>query len=197
LKNTGRMQTDSSRIYIESCPFIDMAKHHAQMPLATNKTDQANREKNVWYCTKILEAARDRKVSVYTSIITVAECTHVGDGKSIPSDNVKRFYMGLLASGKSGIELISSTLTIIEQARSLRWNSGIALGGLDSIHLASALFTKCEEFITTDDRLLRNAAKIAELKIKVIQASDTRCLPSEYTQFTLASISPHGKAKGK
>jgi hypothetical protein len=67
------------------------------------------------------------------------------------------------------------------------------LGGMDSIHLASALFRQCEEFITTDDKLLKNAAKIAELKIKVIQASDTRCLPSEYTQFNLTSISPHGK----
>jgi len=191
------MQTEPSRIYIESCPFIDMAKYHAQMPLATNKTDQANREKNVWFCAKILEAARDGKVKVYTSMITVAECTHVGDGKSIPNDDVKRFYMGLLASGKSGVELIQPTLTIIEQARSLRWNSGITLGGLDSIHLASALYppTKCEEMITTDGKLLRNSAKIAELKIKVIQASDTRCLPSEYTQFNLASIPTTRKFK--
>lgn len=187
------MQTEPSRIYIESCPYIDMAKHHAQMPLATNKADQAIREKNVWFCKKILEAARDRKLSVYTSMNTMAECTHVGDGKSIPSENVKRFYMGLLGSGKSGVELIQSTLTVIEQSRSLRWNSGIMLGGMDSIHLASALFKQCEEFITTDDKFLKNADKIAELKIKVIAASDTRCLPSEYTQFNIPSISPHEK----
>jgi hypothetical protein len=63
--------------------------------------------------------------------------------------------------------------------------SGIALGGMDSIHLASALQMKCEELITTDGKLLKNATKIADLKIRVIQAADTRCLPGEYNQFSL------------
>jgi len=193
------MQTEPASIYVESCPFIDMAKHHAKMPLATDKTEQANREKNVWYLTKLLEAARAEKVKIYTSMITVAECTHVGDGKSIPTDDVKRFYMGLLASGKSGVQLIQPIFTIIEQARSLRWNSGISLGGLDSIHLASAIYppAHCDELITTDGKLLKNATKIAQLKIKVIQARDTQCLPSEYAQFNLPTIQAHGKSKTK
>lgn len=188
------MQTDS-RIYIESCPFIDMAKHHASLPLSVRagekakKHDQERREKNVWFLAKLLEAARAGKLTIFTSMITMAECTHVGDGTSIPSDETKRFYMGLLASGKGGVQLIQPTLTIAENARNLRWVSGIPLGGMDSIHLASAIHMKCEELITTDGKLLKNNAKIADLKVRVIEAADTRCLPSEYNQFSLPHTS--------
>jgi hypothetical protein len=182
------MPTDS-RIYIESCPFIDMAKHHARLPLSTlanqdaRQREQQARERNVWFVTKLLEAARAGKVLIFTSMITMAECTHVGD--AAPSDDTKRFYMGLLNSGRSGVQLVQPTLTIIEASRALRWDSGIALGGIDSIHLASARQMKCEELITTDGKLLKNGPKILELQIRAIQASDTRCLPGEYNQFPL------------
>ena len=178
------------RIYIESCQFIDMAKHRAKLKLHDDATEEAKRRSNVWYCDKLLEAARAAQVTIFTSFITIAECTGIQDGNVTPSDEVKRFYMSLLSSGKSGVTLVQPTLGIMERARLLRWNSGITLGGIDAIHVASAIQMKCEEILTTDRKFFTNADKLQELAVRVCQASDTKCLPASYNQYELSQPPP-------
>jgi predicted nucleic acid-binding protein len=187
------MQT-TPKIYIESCQFIDMAKHRANLKLHDDATEEAKRRSNVWYCDKLLEAARAGQITIYTSFITIAECTGIQDGNAMPSDDVKRFYMALLSSGKSGVTLIQPTLGIMDRARSLRWNSGITIGGIDAIHVASAIQMKCEEILTTDRKFFTNADKLKDFALRVCQASDTKCLPASYTQYELTQPPPAATA---
>lgn len=58
---------------------------------------------------------------------------------------------------------------------------------VDAMHVASALDRKCEEFITTDGQAKKAAAKatLALLGLRVIRASETKCLPGKYFQFRL------------
>src|SRR5271170_295389 len=112
------------KIYIDSCAFIDMAKHHAKIPLSADKDALARRESNVWFCTKLIEAALDGEVEIYTSSITVAECTSVQEGVPDPGEDVRRFYTELLTSGRP-IILIQPTQTIMNEARDLKWKHGI------------------------------------------------------------------------
>ena len=186
---------EPQKIYIESCQFIDMARHQAKLALTTDKDEVARRESDVWHSKQLLKAAVDKKVRIFTSFITMAECTHLQDSNAVPDDSIKRFYMGLLGSGKGGIDLVAPTLGIMERARQLRWNSGITLGGVDSIHVASAIEMGCAELITTDKKFFTNKKKIADLGLRIIRASETAHLPGEYMQFQLedAGKRPHRK----
>lgn len=112
---------DKPRIYIEACPFIDLAKTEAKLPLADPKNgDEAERQKSVWFCKKLIEAARDGHIEIFTSGITVAECTQVEKGVAEPSEEIKRFYEELLTSGRAGILLVQPTQTILNKARDLK-----------------------------------------------------------------------------
>ena len=93
--------------------------------------------------------------------------------------------MSVLSSGKSGVSLVQPTMGIMLRARELRWNSGITLGGMDAIHVASAIQMKCEEILTTDKKMFANAAKLKDFGLRVCQASDTARLPASYTQYEL------------
>src|SRR4051812_11048096 len=83
---------DLARVYIDSCCFIDMVKVSIGTALV------ADREKNVWYLKRLLEANRDREVEIFTSAITIAECTHAGEEKI--KDSVKSQFARLLTSGQ-------------------------------------------------------------------------------------------------
>jgi hypothetical protein len=122
-----------------------------------------------------------QKVDLYTSTLSIAECTHVNDENK--DRDAQPFFLGVLASGKSGFALVQPTVTIAEQARNLRWIHDLALKGADAIHLASALAMKCHEFITTDGKgFLRRAEAIAKLNLRVCRPSKTTLLPSEFLQ---------------
>ena len=54
-----------------------------------------------------------RDMEVFTSAHTIAECTHVNDPAKLEA--AKPFFMGLLASGKSGIRLIQTTISVVER----------------------------------------------------------------------------------
>lgn len=167
---------DLPRIYIEACPFIDMAKHKAGMSLE-DKT-----ERNVWFTRQLIKAGKDDKIDLLTSSLSIAECTHIRNIPN-PPDDIKRFYDGLLASGKSGIKLVQPTFTIMEKARALRWVDGIYLkGAADAIHVASALMMNCAEFLTTDGNILNKSDKLQELNLRVCQPEETELLPPAYRQ---------------
>lgn len=167
---------DLSRIYIDACVFIDIAKHKANVSL------QGKDERNVWFTRQLLKASRDEKVELLTSSLSIVECTHIPNVPN-PPDNIKRFYDGLLASGKSGIKLVQPTFTIMEKARALRWIDGIYLkGAADAIHVASALLMNCAEFLTTDGNILNKSDKLQELNLRVCHPEETELLPPKYRQ---------------
>lgn len=142
-------------------------------------------ERNVWLTKQIIKAAKDGKIKVFTSSLSIAECTHI-QGEDNPSDKTKRFFDTLLVSGKSGVELVQPILAIIEKARNLRWVHGIPLKGApDAIHVASALISECGELLTTDKKILNKNDKLHELGLKVCEPEETALLPDKYRQEDL------------
>ena len=103
---------EKPRIYIESAPFIDLVKSKVGV---SGKND---RTRDVFFVEQALEAARAGDIEVFTSALTIAECTHVSDPAKLEA--AKPFFMGLLASGKSGVRLIQTTFSVVERARDLR-----------------------------------------------------------------------------
>lgn len=134
------------RAYVDSCCFIDMVKTSVGQVLSTEKAE------DVWYLKRLLEAHRDGEVALYTSTMTIAECSHIGEER--PSEKVKSEFTRLLTSGQY-VRLVQATPFIAQDARDLRWNHGIALRGMDTVHVASALQMKCEEFISSNGKLVR------------------------------------------
>ncbi|MEI6149140.1 MAG: PIN domain-containing protein [bacterium] len=165
---------EKPRIYIESAPFIDLVK--SKVGVGT----EANRARAVFFVEQALEAARAGDVEVFTSTLTIAECTHVNDPLKLEA--AKPFFMGLLGSGKMGIRLIQTTSSVVERARDLRWFSGVALGGADSVHVASALHLRCDELWTGDGKMLAQADVLLPLGLRVCKPSLSSCIPEKYLQ---------------
>jgi hypothetical protein len=175
---------DLRRVYIDSCCFIDMVKVEVGQTLATDI------ERDVWFLKKLLEAHRDKEVRVFTSTLTIAECTHVGD--LALSEKVKSEFTRLLISGQY-VHLVQMTPFIAIDARDLRWNRGISLRGPDGVHVASALEMKCEEFLSGDGKLQRveaQGARLISLGLTPRRGSATVCLPDKYRQLELSGRTP-------
>jgi len=170
---------DLRKVYIDACCFIDMVK------VGVGQTLTQDRERDVWFLKRLLEANRDSEVSIFTSTLSIAECTHVGETKI--SDGVKSQFSRLLMSGQY-LRLVQMTPFIAEKARDLRWDSGINLKGADSIHAASALEMKCEEFLSTNGRFQRINAHnkaLVKLGMTIRHGRNTQCLPPKYLQLEL------------
>lgn len=171
--------SDARKIYLDACCFIDMVKTQI------GKTLVQDREHDVWHLKRLLEAQRDREIEIYTSTLTIAECSHGGDGDI--SATVKSEFTRLLMSGQY-VKLVQLTPFIAVDARDLRWTHGMAIRGADGIHVASALAMKCEEFLSSDARLARLGkvgTTLSKLGLHVRSGRDTKCLPEKYRQLTL------------
>lgn len=167
------------KLYIETTSFIDMAKEAVG-------TLPKDRDDDVWFSKKLLEANRDGKIAVYTATLTIAECQHA-DG--ITDERVQKIFKAMLTSGQY-VSLVQDTVLVAESARNLRWNHKLAFRGADAMHVASALEMGCSEFITTDEKILSRAAELAGLGLRVIRAHQTSYLPAEYRQGKLGIIPP-------
>lgn len=164
------------RLYMDSCCFIDAAKHKIN---ATLSTDRLN---DVWFVQQCLKASEAHDIEVFTSTLTIAECQSAGGDMS---DDVKKLFRSVLTSGKI-VTLAQMTLGIAEKARDLRWVYGVNLKGADAIHVATALAMNCTEFFSTDNRgPHKNAALLLPMGLKVLRASDTALLPDDYRQHKL------------
>ena len=161
--------TNKDRVYFDSCCFIDMVK------VDLGKDDLSiseDRKKDVWFLRRLSDAAFNNDIEIITSTLTIAECLHVGDGQM----------------NDEGKEQISADPFVCEMARDLHWKNNILLRGADLIHIASAMFTDCKEFITTDDRITKQQKfidalpEIRNLGLKVIRASESKILPNSYRQ---------------
>jgi predicted nucleic acid-binding protein len=175
---------DVRKIYMDACCFIDMVK------IKVGKVVTQERELDVWHLKRLLEANRDKEIEIYSSTLSIAECSHAGDNDIRPS--VKSEFDRLLMSGQY-IRLVQLTPFIATDARDLRWVHGINLKGADSIHVASALAMKCEELLSANGRLERlggAGTTLARLGLHVRNGRDTRCLPERYRQLTLSDDPP-------
>ncbi len=166
-------------IYLDACCFIDVVKFDVSAKL------EDGREREVWYIKKLLQAHRDKEVTVYTSALTIAEACQAGR-TPVPQD-VQNAFDSLLMSGQYTY-LVQPTPFICTDARNLRWHDEIALRGPDSVHLASALDRQCTEFHSMDGRFKRVAgykSKIEARGLKVCTPSETKALPPKYLQGDL------------
>jgi predicted nucleic acid-binding protein len=161
-----------AKIYLEACPIIDMAEYEAK--------PSKGREMDVWLCKQALAAARDGKVVVFTSMLSVAECTTIAPDMPSPPAETKRFLDMLLLSGKSGITIVQIRQIIAIRARDLRWAAEINLKGADAIHVATALEMKCDELWTRDGRIWKKRTEIGQLGLKVVTPNATSALPESY-----------------
>lgn len=176
---------EARRAYIDSCCFIDMVKTDV------GRTLSSDRELDVWHLKRLLEANRDGEVELFTSTLSIAECTHIGDEDL--NAEVKSAFERLLLSGQY-VRLVQITPFIAQDARDLRWIHGIAARGADSIHLASASAMRCEEFISSDVKLQRastHSNQLARLGLYPKRGQETACLPAKYRQLNFDDTSRH------
>ena len=169
----------SGKIYLESCPFIDLAKTQRGITL------DPERQHETWFAGQILRAGRAGDLTVFTSALTSIECVHIDQEYPL---EVQRIFKALL-SGASGVIPVQPDPFVTERARDLRWIHNIALKPMDSLHVACALEAGCTELITTDTKIL-NRLKSAQLNganlgLKAILASQTGLLPDKYRQGNL------------
>lgn len=184
--------SDEPKVYFDACCFIDLASH--DLSIGVN----LGRASHVYYCRKFLEAARNKEAGVFTSTLTVAECTHVKDDsnpsnhKTVLTDDVKRLFEGMLLSAKSGVMPVQPTPRIVKAARDLQWKHGAAFKPMDSLHIATAIEMGCGYFLTTDRRLGPENIKIVNsLGLTVCTADKiSTCLPSRYAQLPLHPLPP-------
>ncbi len=162
------------RIYSDANPIIELAKF-------AKKTHDPARERDLWMMQRILKAAQNGEVALFTSSISVAECVAAGDDWD---KEVQEFFVGTLTSGMM-FKLVQDTIFVAERARDLRWKDNIRLKGMDAIHVASALDAHCTEFLTWDgdmgkNKIAEKARALAALGIRVTVPSETKLLPSLY-----------------
>lgn len=170
--------SEKPKIYVDSAPIIDLVKFRVGVGI------DAAREQDAWHLQQLLKAARDGKIDIVTSALTVAECTHVEDQKKM--EMAKPFFLQLLTSGRAGITLVQPTLALMEDARNLRWSHGIALAGMDAVHTATAVRFRCQEFLHRDGRISKNKQAFQAIGLRVCAPSDTQLLPDEYRQTAFA-----------
>jgi PIN domain len=148
------------------------------------KLYQLTSTQDVWFLKRLLEAHRDGEVFICTSVLTIAECRHAGDDDV--TNEVKSLFNRLLTSGQY-VRLVQLTPFIAQDARDLRWIHGISgLRGPDSIHVASALEMRCEEFLSCNAKLERIGAlgtPLARMGLYVKRAKESACLPDKYRQM--------------
>jgi hypothetical protein len=169
------------RAYFDSTMFVDMVKTDL------GKAIEADREADVWTAKRLMEAHRDKEIQVLTSILTIAECTHGGDGDI---SERARFLMDKLLTSGDYVHLVETTPFIAKQARDLRWDHNINLKGPDGVHAASAISRQCEEFVTSNGRFNRlhvHQAAFQQLGLKIIRARDSQLLPTKYRQLGLGN----------
>ncbi len=165
-----------NRLYMESCCFIDVAKYTLGYKHLID--DLAGKEQHIQYCIKMLEAAKFGDLRILTANLTISECKHL-DG--YVDDEVKRLFRSILSSGRI-VRIVTDNIFIGEMARDLLWEHDIHLRGADGTHVASALYSNCEELITWDSKIMKQADKIQKLGLRVISADQTKLLPRHYIE---------------
>src|SRR5262245_19994847 len=82
------------RLYIETCPLVDVIKSEVGVSL------EAERQNNIWYVHRCLQASLDGKLEIITSTLTIAECRRAETPPSPDKDETKRLISSILTSGR-------------------------------------------------------------------------------------------------
>ncbi|MGP8226585.1 MAG: hypothetical protein ACLQGT_10575 [Terracidiphilus sp.] len=77
-------------IYSDANPIIELAKW-------SKKTHDPLREPDLLMMEKLLKAANNEDISLFTSSISVAECVAAGEDYG---DDIQEFFIGVLTSGR-------------------------------------------------------------------------------------------------
>ncbi len=157
------------KIYVDACCLIEALKGRTGRDL-----DHA---KDADMTERALRAARDGALKLYTSTISVAEVTHLGEKP--PSDDDKLLIERLLLSGRDGVITVEANPLIVARARDFIWNDGLGGQSIDRIHVASALHVGAAELFTVDGRLAKKFPSVIE-GCSLISASDSKLVPPEY-----------------
>lgn len=159
------------KIYIDACCIIEALKGRKGIPLQ-------HPAKEVDMVERIMRAANDDEISLYTSMITVAEVLHLGT-KPPPAD-LKPFVERLILSGRNGITAIAPSPPIVLLARDLATDDGLWERVADRIHVATALHVGAREFLSIDGRLAKRIGQSQVRKCRIISPSAITTLPSKY-----------------
>jgi predicted nucleic acid-binding protein len=159
------------RGYIDSCCIIEAVKGQRGLPL-----DHPLAEVDM--VQRLMRAANDAFIELFTSTITVAEVVHLGDKP--PPPDLKPYIERLILSGRNGITAIAPSPPIVLLARDLATDEDWWGGAADRLHIATAMSHGIDEFISVDGRLSKLAAKSKVRGLRVIMPSATTLLPDEY-----------------
>jgi predicted nucleic acid-binding protein len=159
------------KIYIDACCIIEALKRRRGLPLdhPVEEVDMIER---------IMRAANDGEVSLYTSMITVAEVLHLGTKP--PPPELKPFVERLILSGRNGITAIAPSPLIVLLARDLAVEDGLWERVADRIHVATALNVGATEFLSVDGRLAKRTGRSEVRSCRIISPSLTTGLPDKY-----------------
>lgn len=160
------------RLYVDSCCLIESLK-------GDDGTSDPSRKAGLDMLRRILQAARDDRLTVFTSLMTVAEV--IKAGATPIDDETKRKIERLILSGRDGITTVGLSPLIVLKARDLAWNEGLmSVRGADRIHLAAAIVAGAKEFVSWDNRLGKKVNKSSVSGLQLIEPSATNLLPDEY-----------------
>lgn len=181
MRGYAAMPPSKPKVYIDSCGFIDAVKQ-----IVGKLPSSSDREADVWHIKKLLEAHRNRDVSVVTSYLTLAECVAVEAGQAAVPEDVQEQFRRFLTSGQY-VELLQQTPRTAQIAQNLRWKHRLVFGGADALHFAAAIEAAVDEFVTTDEQLKKpkvaaSVGALGAIGLKLIRAADTKCLPDSYRQ---------------
>ena len=180
-------------IYMDSCCFIDVAKYELGRRDTIDHLDE--KEEHIKACIQILDAAKRGQIWVLTGNITISECQHLS---GFVDEEVKRLFRSVLTSGRI-VKIVADSIFIAERARNLMWDYHIKLGGADAHHIATALESKCNEFVTSDKGILKWAGEIQKLGLKVIPADASSELSAQLkaAQAQPSSSAPSSLTQGQ
>jgi predicted nucleic acid-binding protein len=157
--------------YIDACCIIEALKKRRGIALSHPIAE-------VDMIERIMRAARDGEIELFTSMMTVAEVVHLGD-KPPPAD-LKPLVERLILSGRDGITSVATTPQIVELARDLAIDEGLWDGVADRIHVASAITVGVSEILSLDGRLGRRLGQSTIRKCQIVSPSQTTILPDSY-----------------
>lgn len=177
---------EAPSIYLDSCCFIDLARQVKGIVLTKERSSDA------WYSRKLIQAAKDGNIKLFTSAFTQVECVGVREkeGANVPmifDADVRRLFDAILASGRSGVIPVQPSYFITKAARDLYWDGGVPCKPADRLHLATAISVGCTEFLTADGRINKMQRKqlTKRFGLAVLPPKETSALPSEYRQLLI------------
>lgn len=140
----GNAMSALKQIYIETAPFIYYVE---------------NRVGFVDKVEAVLFSAKQNSLPIVTSVVTLTELLN----KPIEASDSKlvKAYLDLLLHSQ-GLSALPVNAAIAEQAAHLRAN--YQLRTPDALHLATAIESACDAFLTND----KNLRKVTEIQVPVL-----------------------------